>query len=157
MIFYRLICGICVAWVINWVLRRPEGAYLVQECVEMLVIGPLIGLAVGYLLLAHRQGMGIINGTLNGFYTAVVTVVVSGIVYLSYRVSDPILHGLVDDFRAFTRILYYEALPLFESLKNLRLIGLTLALTTIVGTLTELLQWGMVKFRRKEEDEPFVG
>lgn len=157
MIFYRLICGACVAWITNWTLRRPEGAFLIEECSEMLVIGPLVGLAVGYLILANRQGLGIINGTLNGFYAGILTIVLSGIIYTSYRVAGPILYGLVDDFRAFLRILYYEADPLFESLKNLRLIGLTLGTATIVGAITEMLQWGMVKFRRDEEDEPFVG
>lgn len=158
MIFYRLICALCVAWAMNWVLRRPEGAFLAEEASEMLVIGPAVGIAVGYLILANRQGLGMINGILNGFWTGILTVSLSGFVYLTYRVSDPIFHNLVDDFRAFLRILYYEADPLFESLKNLRLVGLTVGTTTIIGVITELLQWGMVRFRREEEeDEPYIG
>ena len=158
MIFFRLICAICIAWAISWVLNRPEGAFLAEEAREMLMIGPASGIFVGYLILASRQGMGLINGVLNGFWSGILTVLISGFIYLVYRMSDPLFHGLVDDFRAFLRILYYEADPLFESLKNTRLIGLTVGLTTIIGIATELLQWGMVRFRKeKEEEDPFIG
>ena len=153
MIFFRVICAAALAWTISWILRGPEGTFLQTETHEMMWVGPIISALIGFFILAPRQGLGLINGILNGFWTGILCIVVSGFVYVVIRVSDPIMHGLVDDFRAFLRITYYEADPLVKSLANFRLIGLTMGLTTAIGGGTEVLQWGMVLFRRKEEED----
>jgi hypothetical protein len=153
MIVFRLICGVLVAWAINWALGR-----LLNDVPDMKYIGPIAGGLVGFLNLAKRQGWGVIVSVANGMWTGLLTILVSGFIYLTMRMMDALFHNLIKDFENFLRILGQEAKPLIESAVNLELIGITVAATAVTGIVSECLHWSLVKLRKyregEEADEP---
>jgi hypothetical protein len=153
MLIFRLICGVMVAWAINWVLARPEATFLITEIDEMVWIGPLAGFIVGFFNLARRQGWGLIVGIANGVWTGVMCIAAAGSMYLAYTMSGMVAYGLVNDFKDFMRILWQQADPLIEVSVDWRLIGLTVGATAVTGVISEVLHWSLVKLRRNGEDE----
>ena len=148
MIVFRLICAVLVAWAINWVLSRPEAAVLMTEIPEMGYIGPIAGAAVGFLNLAKRQGWGVIVSVANGMWTGLLTIMVSGVIYLTIRMVDSLFHNLIKDFENFLRILGIEARPLIEQAVNIELIAITVGATAVTGIVSECLHWSLVKLRK---------
>ena len=153
MLIFRLICAVMVAWAINWVLARPEAAFLVSEIPEMIIIGPIAGAMVGFFNLAKRQGWGLIVSVANGMWTGLMAIGLAGFIYLSIKMFGVVSHNLVKDFEAFLRVLGSEAGPLIESLTNYRLIGITIGSTAIAGLLSEILHWVLVRLRRHRDDD----
>ena len=153
MLIYRLICAVMVAWAINWVLARPEAAFLIEEIPQMVVIGPLAGFVVGFFNLAKRQGWGLIVSVANGLWTGILAIAVSGFIYLTYKMSGMVAYGLVNDFKDFMRILYQQADPLIEVSVDWRLIGITVGATAVAGVISECLHWSLVRLRRNTEDD----
>lgn len=153
MLIFRLICAIMTAWAVNWVLARPEAAYLLREADQMVWVSPLAGAVVGFFNLAKRQGWGLVVAVANGAWTGLLSIAVAGFLYLTVRMGDTVAHGLIANFDAFLRVLNQEAKPLIETLTNFRLIGITIAATTIVGIISECLHWSLVKLRRYRDDE----
>jgi hypothetical protein len=141
------------AWAVNWVLSRPEAAQLLQDAEQMIWVGPLAGAVVGFFNLAKRQGWGLIVAVANGAWTGLLSIAVAGILYLTYKMTGTVMNGLIADFRAFLRVLGQEGKPLIESLVNYRLIGITIAATTVVGVVSECLHWSLVKLRRYRGEE----
>jgi hypothetical protein len=155
MIVFRLICAIMVAWAINWVLARPEAAVLIEDVPEMVTIGPIAGAVVGFVALAKRQGWGLIVSVVNGGWTGLLTVALSGFMYLAFRMWDSLSHNLIKDFEHFMRILNSEAQPLIERLQDYPLILITLGVCAIAGFASEILHWCLVRIRRaRGEEEP---
>ena len=124
MLIFRLICAVMVAWALNWVLARPEAAFLVAEIPEMIIIGPIAGAVVGFFNLAKRQGWGLIVAVANGIWTGLLVIGLAGFIYLSIQMFGVVSHNLVKDFEAFLRVLGSEAGPLIETTSNFMLIGL---------------------------------
>ena len=155
MLVFRLICALMVAWAINWVLARPEAAVLVAEVPDMLIIGPIAGAVVGFFNLAKRQGWGLIVSVVNGMWTGLLTIALSGFIYLTMRMANVVLHNLIKDFEAFLRVLGSEAAPLIELTTDYRLIGLTIGVTALAGLISEILHSVLVRIRRlRDDDEP---
>ncbi len=157
MLVFRMICAVMVAWAINLVLARPEAAVLIAEVPQMIVIGPIAGAVVGFFNLAKRQGWGLIVSVVNGMWTGVLAIALSGFIYLALRMFNVVWHNLIKDFEAFLRVLGSEAQPLVELTTDYRLIGLTVAATAVTGLISEILHWTLVRLRRyRGEDEPKV-
>jgi hypothetical protein len=153
MLIFRLICAVMVAWAINWVLARPEAAFLVAEIPEMIIIGPIAGAVVGFFNLAKRQGWGLIVSVANGMWTGLLAIGLAGFMYLSIKMFGVVSHNLVKDFEAFLRVLGSEAVPLIETMNNYRLIGITLGTTAVAGLISEVLHWFLVRMRRLRDDD----
>jgi hypothetical protein len=157
MIVFRLICAALVAWAANWALARPDAAYLISEVPEMAVIGPIAGAIAGLINLPRHRGGGAIAMTVNGAWTGVQTIVLAAFIYLTIQLTNAVTHGLVRDFENFLRILGSESKPLIETLPNVRLIGLLVGATAIVGLVTELVFWFLERIRRlRGIEEPTV-
>ncbi len=155
MLAFRLICALMVAWAINWVLARPEAAVLVAEVPEMTVIGPIAGAVVGFFNLAKRQGWGLIVSVANGMWTGLLTIGLSGFIYLTLRMASITWHNLLKDFEAFMRVLGSEAEPLIVVSTDLRLVAITVGVTAFTGVISEVLHWCLVRIRRmRGDDEP---
>jgi len=78
MLIFRLICGVMVAWAINWVLARPEATFLITEVEQMVWIGPLAGFIVGFFMLARLQGWGLLVGVGRGLWTGCLSIIAAG-------------------------------------------------------------------------------
>ena len=157
MLVFRMICAVMVAWAINLVLARPEAVVLVTEVPQMIVIGPIAGAVVGFFNLARRQGWGLIVSVVNGMWSGLLVIALSGFMFLSMRMFNVIWHNLIKDFEAFMRVLASESQPLVELTTDYRLIGLTVGATAVTGLISEILHWTLVRLRRyRGEDEPKV-
>lgn len=153
MLIFRLLCAILVAWAINLILARPEAATLIAEVPEMTYIGPFAGAVVGFFNLAKRQGWGLIVSVVNGMWTGVMAIVLSGFMFLAMRMFNTVMSNMVKDFDAFLRVLGSEAAPLIEISTDFRLIGLTIGVTAVTGVISEVLHWVMVRVRRMRADD----
>jgi hypothetical protein len=157
MLIFRIICAVLVAWAINLILARPEAATLITDVPQMIYIGPLAGAVVGFYNLAKRQGWGLIVAVANGLWTGVMAIVLSGLMYLTMRMFNTVFSNMIKDFESFLRVLGSEAEPLIERSTDFRLIALTIGVTAVIGVISEILHWTMVRMRRyRGEDEPRV-
>ncbi|MEM6487550.1 MAG: hypothetical protein AAF677_04645 [Pseudomonadota bacterium] len=151
MLTFRFICAILMAWSVNWVMSRPEAAPLLAELPVMATIGPLAAATVGYVNLASRQGWGVVVAVANGVWAGLLSIVVSGVLYMAWSVGSSIASGVVQDFGMFMRLASGEIEPLFELVVNVPLIILTITATSVLGVFTELLHWALVRIRRNRE------
>jgi hypothetical protein len=146
-----------VAWAINLILARPEAAALVEEIPEMVIIGPIVGALVGFFNLPRRQGWGLLISTVNGAWTGVLVIALSGFIYLSLQMFDVVWHNVIKDFEAFLRVLGSESVPLIEVSTNFRLIGITIGAIAVTGFISGIMHWTMARLRRyRGEEEPKV-
>ena len=148
MLTFRVVCAIVVAWALNWVMGHPVAATLLEEVPEMAYLAPLAGAVVGFMALSKRQGWGFIVAAANGVWTMILTVGLAWLAFLTMTLFDHLVHGLIDDFENFLRILGAEAQPLAEGWIDLRLLGMMLAATVVAALVTEVLHWVLVRLRR---------
>jgi hypothetical protein len=148
MVFLRLICGFLVAWAVNWVLAHSMAAALVEELPEMFYIGPAAGAVVGFFVVLGRRGSGLFIATLNGAWAGLLTIALSGVVYLAYKSFDAIIHNLLKNFEAYIRLIGQELKPFVEVGMDPKLIGITLGATAVVGFLSEVMYWARLRIRR---------
>lgn len=153
MLVFQLICAVVVAWAVNWVMGQPVAANLLEEVPEMAYIAPIAGAIVGFMALAKRQGWGLIVAAANGLWTMILTVAAAWILYLGVTLLDHLVHGLIDDFENFLRILGAETRPLAEGWVDLRLAGVLLGATVVAAVVTEVLHWLLVRLRRMRGEE----
>lgn len=155
MLLFRTLCAVIVAWSVNWVMAQPVSANLLELVPEMHVIAPLSGAVVGFMMLAKRQGWGFVVALANGLWTMIMVVAVSWLIFLVVTLFDHLVHGLIDDFENFLRILGSETRPLAEGWVDIRLAGVLLGAAVVASVVTEALHWILVRLRRLhgEDDE----
>lgn len=151
MFFYRILCGLLLAWAVNWSLARPEASELLRDVPEMAVLGPVAGAFVGFASLSTRQGWGIVVAFANGIWAGMLAIAFSGALYTMIRMTEAVRDGMINSFDRFMLIFSDTVEPLTEQLPNLPLLIVTLGATAIVGVLTEFLHWLLVRFRRKRQ------
>lgn len=151
MLTFRIMCAVLMAWAVNWVMSRPEAVPLLSELPLMATLGPVAAAAVGFVNLASRQGWGVVVAVANGVWAGLLSIVVSGVLFMVVVVGEQVLSGAIDDFEAFLRVSSTEVEPLFETVVNVPLIILTVTATSVLGILTELLHWVMVRLRRSRD------
>ncbi|MEM6973412.1 MAG: hypothetical protein AAF577_11460 [Pseudomonadota bacterium] len=151
MLTFRFICAVLMAWAVNWVMSRPEAAPLIAELPEMATIGPIAAATVGFVNLASRQGWGVVVAVANGVWAGLLSIVVSGVFYMLWSVGGAIASGVVEEFSTFMRLTSAEIGPLFELVINVPLIILTITSTAVLGVLSELLHWALVRIRRNRD------
>ena len=128
---------------------------LVAEIPQMIIIGPIMGALVGFFYLAKRQGWSPVVAVVNGIWAGLLTIALSGFVYLAIRMFGVVWHNLIKDFEAFMRVLGSEAGPLIEMSTDFWLIGITIGAVTVTSFLSEILHWSLVRLRRyRGEEEP---
>lgn len=152
MIVFRLVCAILMAWGVNWVLSRPEAAFMLGELPVMSMIGPACAALVGLLNLASRQGWGLIVAVANGAWAGLLSVLLSGVAYTIVIVFDGIGRNLIRDYESFITLVSYEITPLFELVVDVPLLTLTVAVTAGLGVATELLHWVLVRMRQESDE-----
>ncbi|MEL7138112.1 MAG: hypothetical protein AAF844_01890 [Pseudomonadota bacterium] len=154
MVLFRIICAILMAWAVNWVMSRPEAGPLLNELPDMAIIGPLAAAIVGFVNLASRQGWGVVVAVANGVWAGLLSIIISGVLYMAWTLWSDIDEGYVKDFAGFMRTTSTEVKPLFELVVNFPLIILTITATSVLGVFSELLHWTIVRIRRNRGEGP---
>lgn len=149
MILFRILCGILLAWAANWALHRPEAHELLIDVPEMEVLGPIAAVAVGAFSLAVRQGWGAIVGFANGVWAGVLSIALSGTLYTLIKIVQAMRTGLIHDFDNFLNVFGDTVEPLIGHIVNPPLVIVSLGAAAIIGVVTEMLHWLLVRFRRK--------
>ncbi|MEM6942945.1 MAG: hypothetical protein AAF565_04235 [Pseudomonadota bacterium] len=152
MLIFRIICAILMAWAVNWVMSRPEADPLLAELPPMGTIGPVAAAIVGFVNLATRQGWGVVVAVANGVWAGLLSVGLSGVLYMAWILGVAVDEGYVKDFAGFMRVTSSEVKPLFEVVVNVPLLILTITATSVLGVFSELLHWTIVRMRRNKSD-----
>lgn len=148
MIVFRILCAILLAWAVNWSLSRSEAAEVLQAVPELGTYSVLAALAVGYFNLAVRQGWGVIVAFANGVWAGVLTIFLTGTIHMCIEVIRAMRSGIVKSFDNFLTVFGEAVEPLLDHLGNLQLLIVSLGATAVVGVVTEILHWLLVRFRQ---------
>ena len=146
MILFRLLCAFLLAWAVSWAFSQEEAVVLLEEFPEMELIGILTAIWVGAFSLAKRQGWGMIVAVANGLWAGVLTIALSGVVFLIVLALRNV--GTVGSFRRWLQVFESDAEPVFEHMMNFELMLKTLGAAVFVGILTEAIHWTLVRIRR---------
>jgi hypothetical protein len=151
MLIFRIMCAILVAWAANWALSRPEADALNQTVPEMQYLGPLAGAAVGFFNLAIRQGWGFVVAFANGIWAGVLAIFVAGVFYMTIALFQGFQTDLIRDFDGFVRYFGELVDPLIQQLINPPLLIVSFGATAVVGVVSELIHWLLVRVRQRKE------
>lgn len=155
MILFRILCAILLAWAVNWSLSRPEAQVLVQSVPELTVLAPLAAAMVGYFNLAVRQGWGVIVAFANGVWAGVLAIFLTGTIHMGIVLIQNLRAGVITSFNDFLRVFGATVEPLVDQLGNLQLLIVSLGATSVVGVVTEVLHWLLVRFRQGKPGPSF--
>ena len=150
MIVFRITCAILMAWAINWSLARAEAAELLKVLPEMAVLGPIAGGIVGYLNLAVRQGWGFIVAFANGVWAGVLSILLSGVLYLIVALVQAIRTNVVRTFDNFLNVFGSLVQPLLELVANIPLLTVSLGAAALVGVISEVIHWVLVRMKSRK-------
>ena len=148
MLVFRLVCAVLMAWAVNFSLSRAEAVTLLQVLPEMKTLAWIAAAIVGYFNLAVRQGWGIIVAFANGIWAGVLSIAVSGALYMCVRIVNGIRAQEIDDFDAFLNAFSAAFDPMIQQLVNLPLLITSLGATAVVGVITEVVHWLLVRVRQ---------
>lgn len=147
MIVFRILCAVFVAWAMNVAFSRPEAAALIEEMPEAAVVAPIAGAFVGFINLAKRQGWGMIVAVANGIWAGVLSILLTGLMIIVLKVIDTARIGDVD-YEFLADRMSENVITLVDTGGTLGLLVICIGAGAIVGVLTELLHWAMVRLRR---------
>ena len=148
MLVFRLICAVLMAWAVNFSLSRAEADALRQVIPEMQTLAWIAAGIVGYVNLAVRQGWGFIVAFANGIWAGVLAIVGSGALYMLLRIITGIRENEIREFDQFLSVFSSAFEPLVEQLANLPLLITSLGATAVVGVVTEIIHWLLVRVRQ---------
>ncbi|MEO1491256.1 MAG: hypothetical protein AAFV19_03790 [Pseudomonadota bacterium] len=151
MLIFRITCAILVAWATNWALSRPEAGILLQTVPEMGTLGPLAGAVVGYFNLSIRQGWGFVVAFANGIWAGVLAIFLAGVFYMTISLFQGIQTNLVQNFDDFVRYFGELVEPLIQQMINPPLLIVSLGATAVVGVVSEVIHWLLVRVRQRKE------
>ncbi|MGF1500504.1 MAG: hypothetical protein ACFBSD_01695 [Paracoccaceae bacterium] len=156
MLVFRILCAIAMAWAMNWTLSRPAADLLNEEIPEFGAIMPWVAALIGFVNLAPRQGWGGIVAVANGVWAGVLSVALCAASYLFVAVLDTSRLGNVDS-HFLGNLMMKTTADLFDLLATMELFVACVSATAIVGVVTEVLHWALVKLRElrgiKERNE----
>lgn len=155
MILFRILCAVLLAWAVNWSLARPEAQELVRSVPELTVLAPLAAAMVGYFNLAIRQGWGVIVAFANGVWAGVLAIFLTGTIHMSIILVQNLRGGIIQSFNDFLTVFGETVEPLVAQLGNLQLLIVSLGATSVVGVVTEVLHWLLVRFRQGKTGPSF--
>jgi len=147
MIVFRVLCALLMAWAMNLALARPEAEQLITNIPHMKEIGPIAGAIVGYANLASRQGWGMIVAFANGIWAGVLAIAVSGVLGIGFIIVSSMRENVLQDFDDFLLIFRESLEPLLEELPNVPLLVVSLGSAAVVGVITEVIHWLLVRVR----------
>lgn len=150
MIVFRIVCAILLAWAVNWSLSRDEATELLRVLPDMLVLGPVAAAIVGFANLAVRQGWGFIVAFANGVWAGVLSILLSGVLYLIVEIVRAISTNVVRTFDNFLNVFGSLVQPLLDSVVNIPLLTVSLGAAALVGVITEVIHWVLVRMKARK-------
>ncbi len=149
MLVFRILCALFVAWAINWALSRPEAALLNEEIPDFAAIAPFAGALVGFVNLAKRQGWGGIVAVANGIWAGFLTLVLTGVIFVFFAAADSTARVGDTDTDFVFKIISESVAQVVDQLASLPLLVLCFGATAVVGLVTEVIHWALVKLRKR--------
>lgn len=149
MLLFRVLCAVFVAWAMNWAFSRPEAALLREEIPEFAAIAPVAGALVGFVNLARRQGWGGVVAIANGMWAGFLTLVLTSVIYIFIDVFDTSRVGDVKLDFIFGLIAGGVA-DIVDQLASFPLMVVCIGSTAVVGIVTEIIHWALVKLRKRK-------
>jgi len=153
MLTFRFVCAILMAWAVNWALSRPEADQLLQNIPDVEVLGPIAGATLGYFNLAVRQGWGFIVAFANGIWAGFLSIILSGVFVTILTIIESVRTSNVVDFEKFMIVFGETVQPLLDEVTNVPLLVVSLGATAIVGVVTEVVHWLLVRLRAKKAQQ----
>ncbi|MEM9060179.1 MAG: hypothetical protein AAGD13_06915 [Pseudomonadota bacterium] len=150
MIIFRIVCAVLMAWAINWSLARPEAEPLLKTLPEMEVLGPFAGALIGFVNLSVRQGWGFIVAFANGVWAGVLSILLSGVLYVVVQIVQAIRTNVVRTFDNFLTHFGSVVDPLLGEILNIPLLTVSLGAVALVGVITEVIHWVLVRMRQRK-------
>ncbi|MEM7213658.1 MAG: hypothetical protein AAF479_17535 [Pseudomonadota bacterium] len=150
MIIFRIVCAILMAWAVNWSLARSEAFEMLRELPDMALIGPVAAAVVGYANLAVRQGWGFIVAFANGIWAGVLSILLSGVIFMIVELVRAMNTNVIRTFDNFLGVFGSLVQPLLDSVANIPLLTVSLGATALVGVVTEVIHWALVRMRSKK-------
>jgi len=147
MLVYRLICALLMAWAVNLALSRPEGQPMLEAMPHMQTLSMIAAGIVGYFNLAVRQGWGFIVGFANGIWAGVLSILVTGVLAVVFTMVQMMRENIVQDFDDFLVYFWEIVDPLLQELPNVPLLVVSLGSTAVVGVITEIIHFLLVRVR----------
>jgi len=147
MLVFRIICAFFMAWAMNWAMMRPEAALLREEYPEFVLMAPFVGAFAGFNNLAKRQGWGGFVAVANGIWTGVYCLGLALILYVFVKLLQVPQSGSFDTALLLRQMGEHSA-DLIDGLANPAIIAVILSACLIVGLLTEVIHWALVRLRR---------
>jgi len=149
MLLFRILCAILLAWAMNWAMSRPELAALEEDFESFLLWAPFVGAGVGFLNLAKRQGWGVIVAIANGIWAGAATLILTGLIVVLAKSSEAARRGTDLDFASMLRLGAESTAGLAELLFHLPPIVICLGAAAVVGLVTEIIHWALVRILHK--------
>ena len=150
MLVFRIICAVLMAWSVNIALSRPEAVVMLQTLPEMTTFAPIAAAIVGYFNLAVRQGWGFIVAAANGIWAGVLSIFLSGVLFMIVKIIEAFQTNVIRTFDNFMSVFSEMSQPLLEEVLNMPLLVVSLGITALVGVATEVLHWILVRMRQRK-------
>ena len=123
---------------------------MLQAIPEMETLGPIAGATVGYFNLAVRQGWGFIVAFANGIWAGVLSIILSGIFDVGFVTMKAMRENTLQDFEGFMALFGETTGPMLDEVANVPLLVVSLGATALVGVVTEVIHWLLVRVRTKK-------
>ena len=153
MIVFRIVCGILMAWAVNWSLARSEAVEMLRELPDMTLLGPVAAAIVGYINLSVRQGWGFIVAFANGIWAGVLSILLSGVLFMVVEIVRAINTNVIRTFDNFLGVFSSLIQPLLDAVANIPLLTVSLGATALVGVVSEVIHWALVRMRSKKSKQ----
>ena len=150
MLTFRFVCAILMAWAINWALSRTEAEQLLENIPDVIYLGPIAGATIGYFNLAARQGWGFIVAFANGIWAGFLSILLTGVFIVFLSLIESMRSNTIRDFEMFMTAFGEIVQPLLDEVTNVPLLVVSLGATAIVGVVTEVVHWLLVRLRTKK-------
>ncbi len=116
---------------------------------RMEMLGPIAGATVGYFNLAVRQGWGFIVAFANGIWAGVLSIILAGIFEILFVTVEGMRSNTLKDFENFMTLFGETVRPMLDELPNVPLLVVSLGAAALVGVVSEVIHWVLVRFRGK--------
>lgn len=150
MLLYRALCALFVAWAMNWSFSRPEAELLREEIPEFAAIAPFAGALVGFVNLARRQGWGGIVAVANGMWAGFLSVVLTSVIFVITRATDSTARVGDTNTDFLGKVISESVALVIDQLASFPLLVLCLGSAAVVGLVTEVIHWALVKLRKRK-------